>query len=396
MVRSCPEPCSTAALIVAAGQGQRLGRSIPKAFLQLGGKALFLWSACAFEQVPEITRILLVVPPGYCERGRSLAQDAGLTKLEAVIAGGKSRCESVFAGLQALSSEPPDIVAIHDGARPFVSPKVISRTIAAAKQIGAALAARPVTDTLKQVSEKLSVTGTVDRTNLWHAQTPQAFRFSTIYEAYRQAQARGWRATDDASLVERAGGMVTVVKDDVRNFKITVPDEWQQAQALVASGQQWHIGHGFDVHPLTAQRPLILGGVRIPFGRGLAGHSDADVLLHAIIDALLGAAGLGDIGRHFPDVDAAYKDANSTELLAQTVELVNEAGYRPVNVDATVIAQRPRLADYIPQMRRHIAATLDLSESEVNVKATTTEHLGFIGREEGIAAQAVVLMVKRK
>ena len=367
---------------------------MPKAFLQLGEIPLFLWSARTFEQVPEVTQIVLVVPAGCCENAQSLARQAGLTKLGAVIPGGKTRCESVFAGLQALSSDPPDLVAIHDGARPFVSTEVISRTIAAAEQTGAALAARPVTDTLKQVDDELGVAATVDRTGLWHAQTPQTFRFSTIYDAYQQARARGWQATDDASLVEQAGEKVTVVADEVRNFKITVPDEWQRAQALVAGSQQLRIGHGFDVHPFAAQRPLMLGGIRIPFDQGLAGHSDADVLLHAIADALLGAAGLGDIGRHFPDTDPAYKDADSTELLARTVELVSEAGYRPANVDATIIAQQPRLADYVPEMVGCIATVLGLSNSQVNVKATTTEHLGFVGREEGIAAQAVALIAK--
>jgi len=337
---------------------------------------------------------MLVVPADYCGTAQSIAQQAGLTKLEAVVSGGKTRCDSVFAGLQVLSSDPPDLVVIHDGARPFVSPEVIFRTIAAAEQTGAALAARPVTDTLKQVDDQLGVAATVDRTGLWHAQTPQTFRFSTIYNAYQQARGRGWQATDDASLVERVGGTVTVVEDEVRNFKITVPDDWERAKALVAGSQQLRIGHGFDVHPFAAQRPLMLGGIRIPFDQGLAGHSDADVLLHAIADALLGSAALGDIGQHFPDTDPAYKDADSTELLARTVELVSEAGYCPTNVDATVIAQRPRLADHIPAMRGHIAAILGLSESQVNVKATTTEHLGFVGREEGIAAQAVALVVK--
>jgi len=393
-VTASEQACRTAALIVAAGQGRRLGCAVPKAFLQLGASPLFLWSAHTFEQVPEVTQIVLVVPAGYCDTAQSIAQQAGLTKLTAVIAGGKARCDSVFAGLQVLSDDPPDLVAIHDAARPFVSTEVISRTIVVAEQTGAALAARPVTDTLKQVDEKLGVASTVDRSSLWHAQTPQTFRFSTIYDAYQQARAESWEATDDASLVEQLGGTVTMVEDEVRNFKITVPDEWQRAQALIAGSQQLRIGHGFDVHPFAAQRPLMLGGIRIPFDRGLAGHSDADVLLHAIADALLGAAGLGDIGQHFPDTDPAYKDADSTELLARTMELVSEADYRPTNVDATIIAERPRLADHIPEMRRHIAATLGLSESEVNVKATTTEQLGFVGREEGIAAQAVALIVK--
>ncbi len=381
-----------AGLIVAAGQGRRLGAQLPKAFLQLGSSPVFLWSLGVFEQVSEIRRTVLVVPADYCKLAETLCTQAGLAKLEAVIPGGKSRCESVWAGLEALSGNAPELVAIHDGVRPFVTPEIVARTIGAARESGAAIAAGRVTDTLKQVGQGQQIIATADRSQYWQAHTPQAFRFATIVGAYRAALADGWDATDDAALVEQAGGKVMVVEDDPGNFKITLAEDWARAQALVAGPGQMRVGHGYDVHRLAAQRRLMLGGVQVPHDRGLAGHSDADVVLHAIADALLGAAGLGDIGQHFPDTDPAFEDADSAELLAEVGRLVAEAGYRPVNVDVTIMAQQPRLATHIPQMRRRIAGILQLDERAVSVKATTTEGLGLIGREEGIAAEAVALL----
>ena len=381
-----------AGLIVAAGQGRRLGAQLPKAFLQLGSRPLFLWSLRVFEQVAEIGRAVLVVPADYCNLAETLCAQAGLAKLEAVIPGGKSRCESVWAGLEALSGNAPELVAIHDGARPFVTPEIVARTLAAARESGAAIAAGRVTDTLKQVGQDQQIIATGDRSQYWQAHTPQTFRFATIIGAYRAALAEGWAATDDAALVEQAGGKVTVVEDDPGNFKITLPEDWARAQALVAGPGQMRVGHGYDVHRLAPQRRLMLGGVQVPHERGLAGHSDADVVLHAIADALLGAAALGDIGQHFPATDPAFQDADSAELLAEVARLVAEAGYRPVNVDVTIMAQQPRLATHIPQMRRRIAGILQLDERAVSVKATTTEGLGLIGREEGIDAEAVALL----
>lgn len=382
----------TAALIVAAGEGRRLGGGIPKAFLQLGGTPVFLWSLRVFEEAQDIGRTVLVVPADYCELAQSLAHAAGITKLAAVVAGGTTRTQSAFAGLQALSSMPPALVTIHDGARPFVSLSIIARTIAAARQSGAAIAARPVTDTLKQVGEDGVIIATADRTSFWQAQTPQTFRFTTIFQAYGRALEDSGEATDDATLVERMGEKVTVVEDDPGNFKITLPQDWARAQAQLTVPGQMRVGHGFDVHRLGGGRRLMLGGVEVPFDRGLAGHSDADVVLHAVADALLGGAALGDIGRHFPDTDATFEDADSADLLAEVLRLIGDEGYHPVNVDVTVMAQQPRLAPHIPEMRHRIASILQLAEAAVSVKATTTEELGFIGREEGIAAEAVVLL----
>ncbi len=384
----------TAGLIVAAGEGHRLGAGIPKGFLQLGTSPLFLWSLRTFQGVEQIARIVLVVPADRQELARSLCQQAGLTKVAAVIPGGRTRAESVYAGLENLSSQAPELVAIHDGVRPFVSPAIIIRTLGDAQRTGAAIAARPVTDTLKEVNSDGRVVGTADRAKFWQAQTPQTFRFSTIHDAYRQARAEGWEATDDAALVEKAGGQVTVVEDDPGNFKITLPEDWTRAQALVAGPETVRIGHGYDVHRLAEGRRLMLGGVEVPHDQGLVGHSDADVVLHAIADALLGGVALGDIGTHFADNDPAFQDADSAALLAEVLRLVAEAGYRPVNVDVTIMAEQPRLALHIPAMRNRIAAILQLDAQAVSVKATTTEGLGFVGREEGIATEAVALLAR--
>lgn len=393
MTAADESPTFTAAgLIVAAGRGRRLDARIPKAFLQLGVSPLFIWSLRAFEHTEQIDQIILVVPVDYCEQAASICREAEISKLTAVVGGGERRADSVYAGLDALSSQPPDIIAIHDGARPFVTPDIITRTIDAVQRAGAAIAARPVTDTLKQVGADSEIVATADRSRFWQAQTPQTFRFATIYRAYGEARAQGWEATDDAALVERAGGEVVVVEDTPGNFKVTSPEDWAQAQRLVAGAGGIRVGHGYDVHPFAAERRLMLGGVEIPYDRGLAGHSDADVVLHALADALLGAAGLGDIGQHFPDTDPTLREADSAELLGEVLRLAGKAGYRPTNVDVTVIAQQPRLAPHIPQMRKRIANILQMQPQAVNIKATTTEGLGFIGRQEGIVAQAVVLV----
>lgn len=383
-------------LITAAGQGRRLGATVPKTFMPLGGAALFMWSLRAFEAVEQISQTLLVVPDSYGERADELCQQAGITKLAQVVAGGRTRPESVDNGLTALASNPPAIVVIHDGARPFVTSQLIAHSIEVCAKMGAAIVALPVTDTLKQVDPNGVITATSDRSRFYQAQTPQTFKFDLIFQAYQQAKQNGWEATDDAALVEKMGQPVRVVEGSPRNFKITTQADWHRAEAMVAGSQQMHVGHGYDVHPLVEGRALILGGVHVPYERGLTGHSDADVVLHAVADALLGAAGLGDLGQHFPDTDPAYKDADSKALLAQVVELVRSAGYQPTNVDVTVIAQQPRLTPYLEQMRQAIARILKLKMTTegVSVKATTTEGLGFIGRGEAIAAHAVALIAQ--
>ena len=382
---------AVAGLVMAAGHGRRLGATVPKTFLPLGGAALFLWSLRAFEAAEEISATLLVVPDGYGEQARELCREAGTAKLGQVLTGGSTRPESVYRGLQALASDPPEIVVIHDAARPFVPPQLIAQSIEACRQTRAAIAAVPAADTLKRVDASGLITATVDRRQLYQAQTPQTFEFDLILLAHRQARQEGWEVTDDAALVERMGQPVAVVPGSPSNFKITTQADWEHAEAMISGAAQVHVGHGYDVHALVEGRALVLGGVQIPYERGLAGHSDADVVLHALADALLGAAGLGDIGSHFSDTDPAYKDADSKRLLARVVELVRNGGRQPVNADVTIIAQEPRLAPYVDQMRRQIAAILSIPVDCLNIKATTTEGLGFVGRGEAIAAHAVAL-----
>jgi len=382
-------------LIVAAGLGHRLGTDIPKTFLPLGGAALFLWPLRAFERTEEVIRTLLVVAPGYEDQARQICRQDKLHKLSQVVAGGPTRPESVYNGLNALKDQPPDIVAIHDGARPFVTPQLIARTIDACAASGAAIAALPATDTLKQVDDNSIISATIDRRPIHCAQTPQTFEFNLILQAYQQFIKEGGEATDDAALVEKMGHPVKVVEGSPHNFKITTPADWQRAENMMGSTQQIRVGHGYDVHPLVKGRPLILGGVTIDYQLGLAGYSDADVVLHALADALLGATGLGDIGQYFPDTDPTFKDADSKQLLGQIVELIHDAGYQPINVDVTILAQQPHLAPYIDQMRQQVASILDIGTNQVSIKATTTEGLGFIGRQEAIAAHAVALIGRR-
>lgn len=290
--------------------------------------------------------------------------------------------------------EDTQLVAIHDGARPLVSPDIIERTLEEAWKSGAAAAGIRVKDTVKVVGDGGMIEGTVDRTRLWQVQTPQTFRYPLILEAHREAEARGWECTDDASLIERTGGKVAMVPGSPRNLKITEPEDMALAEKILG-GTGHRTGTGYDAHRLTEGRKLILGGVDIPYEKGLLGHSDADVLTHAVMDALLGAAGLGDIGQWFPDNDPAYEGISSLALLGRVGEAVAQAGYAIANIDGTVIAQAPRLAAHIPRMRAHIAEVLGIEESQVNVKATTTEGMGFTGRGEGIAAQAAAALYRR-
>jgi 2-C-methyl-D-erythritol 4-phosphate cytidylyltransferase/2-C-methyl-D-erythritol 2,4-cyclodiphosphate synthase len=309
-----------------------------------------------------------------------------------IIAGGDTRAESVFRVLRETSPDI-DVVAVHDAARPFWPVDRWDELIRSASEYGAAILAVPVHDTIKR--PKHEQLHTVDRSDLWAAQTPQVIRASLIREAYERAASDGMDATDDADLVQRIGGSVKVVESDSRNFKITTKSDWDVAEAMVAmteSTTQARCGHGYDAHRLGSDGPLMLGGVRLADTGGLIGHSDGDVLLHAICDALLGAAAQGDIGRHFPPTDPQYKGCDSRELLRMTAGILRDNGYTPEQVDATVLAEAPRLAPYIAAMRACIASDLALPVESVSVKATTTEGMGFVGRGEGIAAHAVVMV----
>ncbi len=394
----------TGAVVVAAGSGKRMGSAVSKQYLPLYGKPIVVHALEAFEASPAVDAVVLVVGQGDADYGRQLIETYGLTKTVRVTAGGAERQHSVKAGLDALRDALPNAewALVHDGARPLVTPEVIAGALEAAHETGAAIPAVPVKDTIKVADRSGIVAATPERQSLWAVQTPQAFRVDLLLRAHEAAEAESFLGTDDAMLVERIGGKVRISKGDYRNLKVTTPEDLEVAKRFIEEVQgekgektMFRVGQGFDVHRFAEGRPCIIGGVTIPFEKGLLGHSDADVLLHAVADAVLGALGLGDIGKHFPDTDPAFKDADSMKLLEHVWGLVRERGYVLGNLDCTIIAQRPKMAPYIPAMAEGIARTLEAAPDQINVKATTTEQLGFPGREEGIAAQAVVCLVRR-
>ncbi len=387
------------ALIPAAGAGKRMGSSINKQYLLLDEKPILVHTLKLFENSGFIDEIYLIVPENeidYCRK--EVVERYEFNKVKQIVAGGAERQHSVLNGLRAIkNAEPDDIILIHDGVRPFVSPEIIQRSVEIALAHKSALVAVPVKDTVKIARDGFAISSP-PRATLWLAQTPQAFCFSTILAAHESAAAEGFIGTDDASLLERVGEKSHIVVGDYRNIKITTPEDLILAETFISesrSQNRMRIGHGYDVHCLVAERKLILGGVEIPFEKGLLGHSDADVLLHAITDALLGAIGEGDLGRHFPDTDPAYRGVSSIRLLKQAMKLAEKKGYTAGNIDATIVAQRPKLAPYITLMKSNIASALECDPDRINIKATTTEGLGFAGRGEGIAAYAVALMHKQ-
>ena len=324
-----------------------------------------------------------------------------------VIIGGSERQYSIANALKVLPSDTK-LVLVHDGARPLVTTQCIDDVIQGAIQYKAAVVAVPVKDTIKTVNKYSMVTGTPDRHTLWSIQTPQGFDAQLLKQAYDCAAQEDYLGTDDASLVERLGTEVKIVVGNYENIKVTTPEDLMIAEAFLCgqsknddkreceAKEMMRIGMGYDVHKLVEGRKLILGGVEVPYAYGLDGHSDADVLLHAIKDALLGAAALGDIGKHFPDTDVQYKGASSMVLLERVRNIIREHGYRVNNVDSTIVAERPKLATYIPEMNRNIARALQIELGQVNVKATTTEGLGFTGKGAGIAAYATVTILKNE
>jgi len=341
----------------------------------------------SFRRHPAVAEIILVAAADDMERARRLLIGGPARVTEKVIAGGTERRDSVWQGLQEVTAGT-DIVLIHDAARPFVSHRLIDACLDAIWRHGAAVVARPVADTLKRATPENDVAVTVSRAELWGAQTPQGARTGMLLAAYERAVREHWPATDDAAVLERAGHRVHLVEGDAMNFKITRPEDLALAERLVSPTPR--TGFGYDVHRLVENRALVLGGVTIPSTRGLLGHSDADVLTHAVMDALLGAAALGDIGQLFPDSEVQYQDADSVCLLRNVVQLLADAGYAPQNIDSTIAAQAPKLAPHIPAMRAVLAEALGLALADVSVKATTTEGLGFVGTGEGIAAYATV------
>lgn len=369
------------ALIPAAGRGERLGSGANKVFAQVAGKPILAHTLSVFESCECVGEIILVVGESEIEAAGELVRRFGFGKIRAIVPGGAHRQDSVRNGLEKVTLE---VVAIHDAARPMVTCGIIEQSIRTAHEVGACIAAVPVIDTIKSASPDGVVTGTIDRESLYSVQTPQTFRTEMIRQAYKRAYADGFYATDDAALVERLSEKVAIVPGSYENIKITTPSDMEIASARLGGGEA-RTGVGFDVHALVQGRRLVLGGVEIEFDKGLAGHSDADVILHAISDALLGAAALGDIGRHFPDTDPQYKGISSLKLLAEVGNLLSREGWRVVNIDAVLACERPKIAPHVPIMRERIASVLSTDPSRISVKGTTTEGLGFTGRGEGMS-----------
>lgn len=385
------------ALVLAAGRGERLGAQLPKALTPVGARPLWAHAADALAASDRVEWILPVAPPGWLDRfGPSGLSEVARRKWHTVVAGGAQRQDSMRAGLAALPAECNG-VAVHDAARPRIDPADVDRVVAAAEVTGAALLAIPSADTIKRVRAG-RVVETPLRSECWAAQTPQVFRRDWLQEGLDRARADTFLGTDDAQLVERLGYPVQVVEGSANNLKVTHPGDLAVAEeALGGAGVTIpRIGQSFDAHQLVADRPLWLGGVEIPCNRGLEGHSDGDVLLHAVAGALLGALGEGDLGAHFPSRDPSLRGIASGELVARVVARVRAAGCRIGNVDTTIIAQVPRLGPFRAAMAERLAKLLDVPIGRVNVKVTSTDHLGALGRGEGIAASAIALLVGRE
>lgn len=382
---------SCIALIVAAGSGERFGGEKPKQYLTLAGRPLLRHTVAAFLAHPAVTAVQVVYQPAH--RAYYDEATAGLGLPEPV-PGGATRQDSGRLGLERLAcwpGGPPKTVLIHDGARPLVDPGTITRVLAALERVPAAIAAVPVFDTLKRGEDGLTA-GTVDRAGLWQAQTPQGFHFQTILEAHRRLAGAG--LTDDAAVAEQAGLSVALVPGSPDNIKVTTPDDLERAHRLLGvSLTDVRVGLGFDVHRFAEGDSVMLCGVSVPHRHRLEGHSDADVALHALTDAILGAIGAGDIGSHFPPSEPCWRGADSTVFLRHAVELVRTRGGVIGHVDVTLICERPKIGPHRAAMVARLAEVLGIAEDRVSVKATTTERLGFTGREEGIAAQAAATVV---
>ncbi|HYT65442.1 MAG TPA: 2-C-methyl-D-erythritol 4-phosphate cytidylyltransferase [Vicinamibacterales bacterium] len=378
------------AIIAAAGAGRRVGAAKPKQMLDIGGGSMLQHTLRAFLAHPRITEVIVVLPEGVTTLALT-GVDAARVQAMRTVVGGARRQDSVANAFERVDAAS-DVVLVHDAARPFVTASLIDRTIDAASTHGAAIAALQARDTVKRVAEGV-ITDTIPRETVYLAQTPQAFRREVLAAAIEVGRA-GVEATDEAALAERAGYKVHVVDGDPANVKITTSEDLDAARQRAGSTPSalQRVGTGYDNHRLVEGRPLIIAGVTIPSDRGALGHSDADVACHAAIDAILGAAGLGDIGGHFPDTDPRWKGADSIALLRETSRIVASAGYRVINLDVTVILERPKIKDAIAQMRERLAGALGIDPSQVSVKGKTNEGMDAVGRGEAIAAHAVALL----
>ena len=376
------------AIILAGGSGSRMGADRNKVLLELTGKPVVIRAIEAFHGL--VDGLVLVSRAEDIPAMQAAVEAANLSVT--IVPGGDTRQASVWNGLCALP-EACTHVLIHDGARCLVDEGTIRRCMASVEAHGTGVAAIPAIDTIKQVDADAIVTATPDRGHLRAVQTPQGFTVQLICHAHESARREGFLGTDDASLVERMGHPVRLTEGNRRNIKLTTPEDIIMAEAFLGrSFPALRIGQGYDVHRLVEGRDLILCGVNIPHHLGLLGHSDADVAVHALMDAMLGAMAMGDIGKHFPDTDERYRGIASMKLLEHVVALLAEHNARVTNCDVTIVAQKPKLLPHIPQMQHNIAAALALPLDRVNIKATTTERLAFEGREEGISAQAVCMV----
>ena len=374
---------SFSAVIVAAGAGRRAGGEVPKQWRPLAGRPVVLWSAEAL-LAAGAAHLVVVVSPSDAQMAAPVF--GHLTSVQ-IVAGGAERVDSVRAGLEALRPHAPEVVLIHDAARPFVSVRHIAALLAALESAQGALPALPVSDTLKRSRDGL-VQATSPREGLWRAQTPQAFLYAALVDAYARWPA-GEVPTDDAGVLERAGGRVALTPGDPMLMKLTYPEDFPMAEALAGAQRIVRVGQGVDAHRFGEGASVWLCGVEIPHDQALIGHSDADAGLHALTDAILGAIGEGDIGDHFPPTDPQWRGAASDTFLRHAVELVRRKGGRVLNADVTLICERPKIKSHRAAMRARLAALLDLPLDRISVKATTMEEMGFTGRREGLAAQAV-------
>ncbi len=374
-----------------------MGASVPKQYIEIDGMSILKRTVKVFTDIDYVHQVVIACDPEYAAAIRAELSDLFADPSSLLfVEGGALRQDSVRNALMHPALQGT-LVAIHDAVRPNVSRDLADRVCEAASRSGAAIPAIAARDTVKRSDGDMRIRETLPRQEIWLAQTPQVFEAGLIRRAHEKAFSEGFHGTDDASLVEYAGGEVTLVEGDPANIKITSPEDLAYITAMIGTAKvaDIRVGYGYDVHRLEAGRRLVLGGVDIPNEMGLLGHSDADALLHAITDAIIGALALGDIGSHFPDTDPSNKDLDSRIFLRRAVELASDRGYAVGNIDSMVVAERPKLRSHIDGMRAVIASDTGIGEDRVSVKATTSERMGFVGRGEGMAAMATVLLVGR-
>lgn len=379
------------AIVLAAGKGLRAGFNKNKMFAHLVGKTPLEYSLKACKQAGCFSGMVIVCQRAEMHKAKEIGSKFFPDAI--YVEGGETRQHSAYAGLQALPEEA-EIVAIHDGARCFITPELIVRCVQSCERFGSGVAGHRCTDTVKMIDRQDCFTRTLNRDEIILVETPQVFLKDEIMEAYQKAFLEQYIGTDDAGLMERLGKKVRLVESEGDNFKLTYPKDFARGEQRLQEEHGMRVGQGYDIHPLVPGRKLILGGVEIPYEKGLMGHSDADALTHALIDALLGAAALGDIGQHFPDTDPKYRNADSMALLEQVRDMVKERGWEVANLDATLFLEQPKMAPYKQAIQTRIAQTLLLQPDQVNIKAKTAEKFGAIGQGEAIAAAVTCLLRK--